>query len=71
MSETERRLYMLQQEQDDDLQDIGGVVGDLKGLALQMNTELTYQNEMLDAVNHDAEVVSRRLKDNNRKVKNI
>ncbi|KAA8496622.1 Synaptosomal-associated protein 25-B [Porphyridium purpureum] len=71
MTETERRLYILEQEQDDDLNDIGKVVGDLKGLALAMNTELNYQTEMIVAVTHDAGVTSRRLKENNRKVKNI
>jgi len=66
---TEERLRQLRQEQDEDIHAIGATVAGLKGMALQMNAELSTQEELIDAVEHDTEIVNRRLQRNTRKVK--
>mmetsp|Transcript_16249 Transcript_16249/g.35229 ORF Transcript_16249/g.35229 Transcript_16249/m.35229 type:complete len:382 (-) Transcript_16249:313-1458(-) len=68
---TEERLRQLREEQDEDIRAIGSTVAGLKGMAIQMNAELKTQEELIEAVDHDTEVVNRRLQKNTRKVKQL
>jgi len=71
MESTEERLRRLRVEQDEDLKEIGSTVGELKGLANRMNMELSHQNEMIDAIDHDTQVTQRRLKENTKRTKDL
>ncbi len=53
------------------LDEIGGMAGRLKQMAVDMNDELKYQNQLIDDVGGRAEKINERLNHMNRKVKKI
>lgn len=58
-------------QQDDDLDKIGDVVGDLNRMAVAMNNELDYQNGLIDDVKATSAETSKRTKDNSRRIAKI
>jgi hypothetical protein len=58
-------------KQDQDLDQISGVLTDLKTLADGMNAELTYQDKFITAIQDFTDETSRRTKDYPRRVKLI
>lgn len=64
-----QELDMLDKEQDKNLDKIGGVVADLKNLAIGMNKELDVQTVLLDDIDSDTDQVRERIRRNNDKTR--
>eukprot|EP00181_Compsopogon_caeruleus_P000943 CAMPEP_0184682386 /NCGR_PEP_ID=MMETSP0312-20130426/7020_1 /TAXON_ID=31354 /ORGANISM="Compsopogon coeruleus, Strain SAG 36.94" /LENGTH=317 /DNA_ID=CAMNT_0027134001 /DNA_START=49 /DNA_END=1002 /DNA_ORIENTATION=- len=64
-----QELDMLEKEQDQDLDKIGQVVGDLKNLAVGMNKELEVQTVMLDDLDEDTGKVRERIRLNDERTR--
>lgn len=70
-SEYSDNVASVLRQQDDDLDKISDVVGDLNRMAVAMNTELDYQSKLIDDVKETAAETSRRTKDNSRRINKI
>ena len=62
---------MHERELDDTLEDIGGVLGNLKQMALTMNSEVQHQNQVIGKLTRHTEDLNVRINQTNHKVKNI
>ncbi|XP_010259208.1 PREDICTED: SNAP25 homologous protein SNAP33-like [Nelumbo nucifera] len=54
-------------KQDDALSDLSNILGDLKGMAIDMGTELDRQNKALDHLNDDIDELNSRMKNANQR----
>ncbi|GFZ10887.1 soluble N-ethylmaleimide-sensitive factor adaptor protein 30 [Actinidia rufa] len=58
-------------KQDDALSDLSNILGDLKGMAVDMGTELNKQNKALDHLHDDMEELNARVKGANRRARHL
>ncbi|MCD9641837.1 Synaptosomal-associated protein 47 [Datura stramonium] len=58
-------------KQDDALSDLSNILGDLKGMAVDMGSELDKQNKALDDLDKDVEELNSRVKGANRRARQI
>ncbi|URD75287.1 SNARE domain [Musa troglodytarum] len=58
-------------KQDDTLSDLSDVLGQLKGMALDMGTEMDRQNKALDALHEDMEELNSRVKGANQRTRQL
>ncbi|CAM0875382.1 unnamed protein product [Alopecurus aequalis] len=65
------KVQMEKQKQDDALDDLSGVLGQLKGMAVDMGSELDRQNEALDNLHDDVEELNSRVKGANQRARKI
>ncbi|KAI4387526.1 hypothetical protein MLD38_005353 [Melastoma candidum] len=57
-----QKVEMEKAKQDDALSDLSDILGDLKGMALDMGSELERQNKALDHLNDDVDELNNRVK---------
>ncbi|ONK60279.1 uncharacterized protein A4U43_C08F16450 [Asparagus officinalis] len=65
------KVKVEKQKQDDSLNDLSGILGQLKGMACEMGSELDKQNKALDGLNDDVEELNSRVKGANRRTRNL
>ncbi|XP_009777545.1 putative SNAP25 homologous protein SNAP30 [Nicotiana tabacum] len=58
-------------KQDDALSDLSNILGDLKGMAVDMGSELDKQNKAIDDLDKDVEELNSRVKGANRRARQI
>jgi len=58
-------------KQDDALNDISSILVELKGMAVDMGSEIEGQNKALDHLNDDVDVLDIRVKDSNRRARHL
>ncbi|PSS28819.1 SNAP25ous protein SNAP30 [Actinidia chinensis var. chinensis] len=58
-------------KQDDALSDLSNILGDLKGMAVDMGTELNKQNKALDHLHDDVEELNSRVKGANQRARRL
>ncbi|KAL6983385.1 putative SNAP25 synaptosomal-associated protein snap30 [Sarracenia purpurea var. burkii] len=58
-------------KQDDALSDLSNILGDLKGMAFEMGTELDKQNKALDHLDKDVEELNSRVKGANQRARRL
>ncbi|CAN4122102.1 unnamed protein product [Withania somnifera] len=58
-------------KQDDALSDLSNILGDLKGMAVDMGSELDKQNKAIDDLDKDVEELNSRVKGANRRARHI
>uniref|UniRef100_A0ACD5Z521 Uncharacterized protein n=1 Tax=Avena sativa TaxID=4498 RepID=A0ACD5Z521_AVESA len=61
------KVQVEKQKQDDALDDLSGVLGQLKGMAVDMGSELDRQNKALDNLHDDVEELNSRVKGANQR----
>ncbi|KAL3679917.1 hypothetical protein R1sor_022873 [Riccia sorocarpa] len=71
MSGAQAQLEMERQKQDDALDDLSGVLGQLKNMALDMGNEVQKQNQSLDVFGEDVNEVNNRVKGANQRARRL
>lgn len=66
---TDEEVRKTLKEQDDHLQQVNGILSELKDMANGMNTELNYHNELVNAI--DAPELTTRIRNNHRKILSV
>ncbi|OWM62815.1 putative SNAP25 homologous protein SNAP30 [Punica granatum] len=66
-----QKVQMESAKQDDALSDLSNILGDLKGMALNMGTELERQNKALDNLNDDVDELNSRVKGANQRTRRL
>ncbi|XP_062221126.1 SNAP25 homologous protein SNAP33-like [Phragmites australis] len=65
------KVQVEKQKQDDALDDLSGVLGQLKGMAVDMGSELDRQNEALDHLQDDVDELNSRVKGANQRARKL
>lgn len=65
------KVQVEKQKQDDALDDLSGILGQLKGMAVDMGSEIENQNKGLDALNDDVDELNSRVKGANRRARGL
>ncbi|KAL6634486.1 hypothetical protein ACP70R_027157 [Stipagrostis hirtigluma subsp. patula] len=65
------KVQVEKQKQDDALDDLSGVLGQLKGMAVDMGSELDRQNEALDNLQGDVDELNSRVKGANQRARKL
>ncbi|TVU29900.1 hypothetical protein EJB05_21491 [Eragrostis curvula] len=65
------KVQLEKQKQDDALDDLSGVLGQLKGMAVDMGSELDRQNEALDHLQDDVDELNSRVKGANQRARKL
>ncbi|AQK71477.1 SNAP25 homologous protein SNAP33 [Zea mays] len=65
------KVQIEKKKQDDALDDLSGVLGQLKGMAVDMGSELDRQNEALDHLQGDVEELNSRVKGANQRARKL
>ncbi|KQJ99707.1 SNAP25 homologous protein SNAP33 [Brachypodium distachyon] len=65
------KVQVEKQKQDDALDDLSGVLGQLKGMAVDMGSELDRQNQALDNLQDDVEELNSRMKGANQRARKL
>ncbi|RLN07738.1 SNAP25 homologous protein SNAP33 [Panicum miliaceum] len=65
------KVQIEKQKQDDALDDLSGVLGQLKGMAVDVGTELDRQNEALDHLQDDVDELNSRVKGANQRARKL
>ncbi|KAK8508077.1 hypothetical protein V6N13_055531 [Hibiscus sabdariffa] len=66
-----QKVELEKRKQDDALSDLSDILGDLKGMAVDMGTELDRQNKALDHPNDDVDELNNRVKGANTRAKKL
>ncbi|KAJ4827865.1 hypothetical protein Tsubulata_020352 [Turnera subulata] len=66
-----QKVEMEKAKQDDALNDLSDILGDLKGMALDMGNELNRQNEALDHLGADVDELNSRVKGANQRARHL
>ncbi|KAK8487250.1 hypothetical protein V6N13_099789 [Hibiscus sabdariffa] len=66
-----QKVELEKRKQDDALSDLSDILGDLKGMAVDMGTELDRQNKALDHLNDDVDELNSRVKGANTRAKKL
>ncbi|KAI4379216.1 hypothetical protein MLD38_005540 [Melastoma candidum] len=66
-----QKVEMEKAKQDDALSDLSDILGDLKGMALDMGSELERQNKALDHLNDDVDELNNRVKGANQHTRRL
>lgn len=66
-----QKVEMEKAKQDDALSDLSGILGDLKGMAVDMGSELNKQSKALDHLNDDVEEINSRVKGANQRTRRL
>ncbi|BAT99113.1 hypothetical protein LR48_Vigan09g178100 [Vigna angularis] len=70
-STTYEKLDYEKAKQDDGLSDLSDILGDLKGMAINMGTELDRQNKALDNLGDDVDELNNRVKGANQRARKL
>ncbi|CAN6272895.1 unnamed protein product [Urochloa humidicola] len=65
------KVQIEKQKQDDALDDLSGVLGQLKGMAVDMGSELDRQNDALDHLQDDVDELNSRVKGANQRARKL
>ncbi|KAF8686670.1 hypothetical protein HU200_043501 [Digitaria exilis] len=65
------KVQIENKKQDDALDDLSGVLGQLKGMAVDMGSELDRQNEALDTLQDDVDELNSRVKGANQRARKL
>ncbi|KAL2613164.1 hypothetical protein R1flu_024856 [Riccia fluitans] len=71
LSGAQAQLEMERQKQDDALEDLSGVLGQLKNMSLDMGNEIQKQNQSLDRLGEDINEVNNRVKGANQRARRL
>ncbi|GMJ04637.1 soluble N-ethylmaleimide-sensitive factor adaptor protein 30 [Hibiscus trionum] len=66
-----QKVELEKRKQDDALSDLSDILGDLKGMAVDMGTELDRQNKALDHLSDDVDELNNRVKGANTRAKKL
>lgn len=66
-----QKVEMEKSKQDDSLSDLSNILGDLKGMAVDMGSELDRQNKSLDHLHDDVEELNERVKGADRRARKL
>ncbi|KAK4490480.1 hypothetical protein RD792_001157 [Penstemon davidsonii] len=66
-----QRVEMEKAKQDDGLSDLSDILGDLKGMAIDMGSELNRQNQALDHLQDDVDELNSRVKGANQRARHL
>ncbi|KAB1994296.1 hypothetical protein ERO13_D13G080300v2 [Gossypium hirsutum] len=66
-----QKVELEKQKQDDGLSDLSDILGDLKGMALDMGSELDRQNKALDHLGEDIDELNSRVKGANQRARHL
>ncbi|KAI4314096.1 hypothetical protein L6164_027034 [Bauhinia variegata] len=66
-----QKVDMEKAKQDDALSDLSDILGDLKGMAIDMGTELERQNKALDHLSDDVDEMNSRVKGANQRARKL
>lgn len=66
-----QKIEMEKAKQDDALSDLSNILGDLKGMATDMGTELNRQNKAMDHLSDDVDELNSRVKGANRRASHL
>ncbi|KAL8142319.1 hypothetical protein V2J09_015351 [Rumex salicifolius] len=66
-----KKIEMEKEKQDDVLDDLSSILGDLKGVAFEMGSELNRQSKALDHVNDDIDELNSRVKDAEKRARKL
>ncbi|KAK6242667.1 hypothetical protein QUC31_013623 [Theobroma cacao] len=66
-----QKVELEKAKQDDALSDLSNILGDLKGMAVEMGSELDRQNKALDHLHDDVDELNSRVKGANQRARNL
>ncbi|KAG6426223.1 hypothetical protein SASPL_110443 [Salvia splendens] len=66
-----QKVDMEKDKQDDGLSDLSDILGDLKGMAVEMGSELDKQNKALDSLDEDVDELNSRVKGANTRARKL
>ncbi|OMO93417.1 hypothetical protein CCACVL1_06509 [Corchorus capsularis] len=66
-----QKVELEKAKQDDALDDLSGILGDLKGMACEMGSELDRQNKALDHLDKDIDELNNRVKGANQRARHL
>ncbi|CAL1360272.1 unnamed protein product [Linum trigynum] len=66
-----QKIEMEKKKQDDGLSDLSDILGDLKGMAVDMGSELDRQNKALDHLGDDVDELNSRVKGANQRARHL
>ncbi|KAK6931318.1 hypothetical protein RJ641_003111 [Dillenia turbinata] len=66
-----QKIELEKSKQDDALSDLSNILGDLKGMAVEMGTELERQNKALDHLSDDIDELNSRMKGANQRARRL
>ncbi|KAL3501485.1 hypothetical protein ACH5RR_035934 [Cinchona calisaya] len=66
-----QKVELEKAKQDDALSDLSNILGDLKGMAVDMGSELERQNKVLDHLSNDVDELSSRVKGANHRARKL
>ncbi|KNA20049.1 hypothetical protein SOVF_055990 [Spinacia oleracea] len=70
-SATMQKVELEKEKQDDALSDLSNILGDLKGMAVDMGSELNRQNKALDHLDTDMDELNSRVKGANQRARHL